>query len=76
MPNTKTLDLNKPADARKFFRDFRTLEGKMVEWVELSNGQIRVVAAVGDEEVCDLASKVAAMLYERGLGYFVETAVH
>jgi hypothetical protein len=65
------LDLTKPAEARKFFREFRWPDDKPMEQIfHLQKGLICPLL-LNDREVCEVDISINHSHAQHGFGYFV-----
>lgn len=70
------MDLTQPAEARRFFREFRSADGKRIDFIQLANGMKMDVLLLNDELAMHYASELCKNLYQQGFGYFETEALH
>lgn len=75
-PETVTLNLSDPNEARKFFREFRGFNDKPLEEVFHQKQGLVKPLLMSDREVCEMALYFYETLYAKGIGYFVKEPVH
>lgn len=73
---TVKLNLNDPVDARRFFREYRTDEGELLEWIQAPNTSRINIFTANDMEVCYWANFIWDHHFSKGLGFMVETEIH